>query len=138
MRPNTPVKVYVAAPWVRKSDAIAAGQQLEKNGFEVTSRWFHHEGNPSDPTGSTSPLESIQDQARQDIDDVLRADVLVVLNLEKSEGKAVETGLAIGASIPVISVGSRSNIFQTLGVEVQTLEDAIFTIHELYPRISLA
>lgn len=119
------MKIYVAAPWVRKDDAIQAGEKLKAAGHTITSRWFTHEGDPNDPTGATVELERIQHQALQDIQDVRAAEVLVVLNLQKSEGKAVETGIAIAAQIPVISVGTRSNIFQTLGTEVATLEDAI-------------
>ena len=119
------MKVYLAAPWVRKDDAKAARAQLQAAGIDVTSHWLEHEGSATDSTGSTSPIAYIQEQAVQDIKDVRRADYLVVLNLERSEGKAVETGVAIANGIPVISVGKRSNIFQTLGLEVETLEQAI-------------
>lgn len=119
------MKIYVAAPWVRKVDAIQAGELLKAAGHEITSRWFTHEGDPNDPTGSTVDIGTIRAQAEDDFRDVCRADTLIVLNLEKSEGKAVETGIAIANGIPVISVGKRSNIFQTLGKEVATLEDAI-------------
>jgi nucleoside 2-deoxyribosyltransferase len=119
------VKVYVAAPWVRKQEAIAAGEQLKAAGFEVTSRWFYHEGDPNDSTGVGEDREQIRMQAREDINDVLNSDALVVLNLEMSEGKAVETGIALAYNLPVISVGGRSNIFQALGVEVNSLDDAI-------------
>lgn len=119
------MKVYLAAPWVRKDDAKTAAERLRQAGIEVTSNWLEHEGSKTDSTGITSPLAHIQEQALQDIKDVQRADYLVVLNLERSEGKAVETGVAIAGRIPVISVGARSNIFQTLGLEVETLTDAI-------------
>ena len=119
------MKVYVAGPWMRKAEVIAFAKQLRKVGHEVTSRWFDHVGDPNDPTGATVPLEEIQFQARQDLEDVRRADVLIVLNLEKSEGKAAETGYAIAFGIPIISVGKRSNIFQALGRELDTTEEAI-------------
>lgn len=119
------MKVYVAAPWRRKLDAIEVGLRLTAAGIEVTSSWFTHEGDPNDPSGHTSPIEDVRYQAREDIKDVLRADYVLVLNLQKSEGKAVETGIAIANGIPVISVGTRSNIFQTLGHEVSTVAEAI-------------
>ncbi len=121
------MKVYIAAPWVRKPEAIEIGKQFEAAGHYVTSRWFGHQGDPNDSTGQAGSLtpESVMEQASEDITDVLRSDALVVLNLQKSEGKAVETGIALVAGLRVISVGPRSNIFQSLGTEVDTVEEAI-------------
>lgn len=117
--------IYIAAPWVRRDEAIEAGKQFEQAGFDVTSRWFTHKGDLTDSTGVTADPETIRRQALDDIEDVQRADVFVVINLQKSEGKAVETGIALMEGIPIISVGPRSNIFQALCVEVDSLADAI-------------
>ena|SRR6266436_1864464 len=125
------MKIYVAAPWIHKQDAIKAGTQLEAAGHNVTSRWFFHQGDATDPTGMNSDIVDIIFQAREDITNVLRADCLVVLNLARSEGKAVETGIALANNIPIISVGPRGNIFQTLGVEVPTLEAAILVLSNM-------
>lgn len=127
------MKIYIAAPWVRRPEAIAIGEQFKAAGFELTSRWFHHvtDGDPMDSSGITCDQESIRFQAHEDIADVRRADALVVLNLQKSEGKAVETGIAIAAGIPVISVGKRSNIFQALGFEVDTVDEALTILQSM-------
>lgn len=127
------MKVYIAAPWVRRPEAIAIGEQFKAAGHELTSRWFYHvsDGDPMDATGLTCNPESIRFQATEDIADVRRAHALVVLNLQKSEGKAVETGIAIAAGIPVISVGTRSNIFQALGIEVATVDEALKALASL-------
>lgn len=117
--------IYIAGPWVMKAEVIQIAKQFEAAGFSITSRWFEHQGDPNDPTGKTYPDWYIKKQAQADMQDILRADAVVVLNLQKSEGKAVETGIALSHDIPVISVGGRSNIFQTLCVEVPTVEDAI-------------
>lgn len=119
------MKLYVAAPWVRKADAIEQSQAFIEAGHEVISRWFHHEGPAGDPTGALMDPDEIRRQVAEDIEDVRRCDVLVVLNLQKSEGKAVETGLAIAAGKPIISVGPRSNVFQILATEVNSVEEAI-------------
>lgn len=119
------MKVYVAAPWVRKDDAKRFADKLRAVGIIVTSRWFTHEGSTNDSAGVESPIEHIRMQAHQDIQDVRAADALVVLNLQKSEGKAVETGIALAADIPIVSVGPRSNIFQSLAIEVVSDEEAI-------------
>lgn len=122
------MKIYIAAPWTHKHEAILAGARFTAAGHEITSNWFHHAGDPTDSAGVKSNLFSIVLQAREDIADVMRADCLVVLNLAKSEGKAVETGIALANQIPIISVGPRSNIFQTLGVEVPDLDAAILVL----------
>jgi len=119
------MKVYIAAPWVEKAKAIEIGKQFEAAGHEVTSRWFHHRGVATDPTGKTSPDWRIKKQAKEDLKDVERADVVVVLNLQRSEGKAVETGYALAHNKQVISVGPRGNIFQVLGTEVDSVEEAL-------------
>lgn len=131
MRPNTPVKVYVAAPWKRRLEAIEAGKVLAAAGFELTSGWFYETEVEGDLTAGN---DALRPHALRDLQDVSRSDVIVVLNLEKSEGKAVETGAALISAIPVISVYGRSNIFQSLGIEVDTLDAAIAAIHTLYPR----
>jgi nucleoside 2-deoxyribosyltransferase len=119
------MRVYIAAPWIRKAEAIEAGKKFETAGFTVTSRWFFHEGDPKDPTGYSSDINDIRVQAKEDILDVMLSDAVVVLNLEKSEGKAVETGIALAHGKRVISVGRRNNIFVTLGTEVNSVEEAI-------------
>lgn len=119
------MKLYVAAPWVRREEAIEIAAKFVKAGHEITSRWFHHVGDPTDATGKVLDQDEVSKQALEDIEDVRRADTLIVLNLQKSEGKAVETGIAIAAGIPIISVGTRSNIFQILGREVETIEEAL-------------
>lgn len=100
------MRVYVAAPWTRKEDARAAAELLEREGLEITEKWWDH-------SETTDPVE-LEDQAVKDVDGVERSDVLLLLNLEKSEGKAVETGIALGRRIPVLMVGEKSNVFHNL------------------------
>jgi nucleoside 2-deoxyribosyltransferase len=125
------MKVYIAAPWVRREDAKAFGEVITAAGFTVTSHWFHHQGDSTDSTGAAMIQEEVRRQAREDIFDVCSSDAVVVLNLEKSEGKAVETGIALNNGIPVISVGKRSNIFQSLCIEVDTPQGALDELRAL-------
>lgn len=127
------MKIYIAAPWVRRPEAIEIGNQFIAAGHELTSRWFHHPAK-DDPSGMIGEGDALIQEAREDIEDIQRSDALVVLNLEKSEGKAVETGIAIAAGLPVISVFKRSNIFQALGYEVTTIEDALAVIAAQPPK----
>lgn len=125
------IRVYIAAPWVRRPEAIEVGKLFESAGFEITSRWFSHPGDPTESTGSTNPDEVTRKQALEDLEDIIASDWVVVLNLAYSEGKAVETGAAIILGVPFVSVGKRGNVFQTLGKEVETVEEAIAYIKEV-------
>jgi nucleoside 2-deoxyribosyltransferase len=104
------VTVYLAAPWIKREEARSVRDQLVAAGFKVNSRWL---GMPEQPPdyAEGKPSEGLSTRAKQDVEDVLAADVTLVLNLEKSEGKAVETGLAIAWGKLVIVVGKRTNIF---------------------------
>lgn len=126
------MKIYLAGPWARREAVRDAAKQLETAGHEITSRWLHaHAGPPNDAAGLTHSDEHIRNEALDDVADVLRADVFVILNLEKSEGKAFEMGVAYMASKPIICVGQRFNIFCTFGRTVDSVEEAIGLLESL-------
>lgn len=125
------LKVYIAAPWDHKPDALAAQEKFEAAGFEVTSHWIKHH---SDAQLNVKSYEiELQKQAIEDVNDVVQSDVFVILNLAKSEGKATEFGFAYGLGIPTILVGERTiNIFYYLPnvFRADTVEKAISGILE--------
>lgn len=131
------LKIYIAAPWVRKEDAKKYAATVERMGYAVTSRWFHHDGNPGDSSGSTAPKERIIKQAHEDIEDIHNSHGLIVLNLERSEGKAVETGIALEIGIPIASVGPRGNIFLALCEECETIEEAVEYLENYWKEVDL-
>lgn len=129
-RPTTPVKIYLAAPWVWRNEARRIAELLRRDGFIITRNWWDKEAAEDD-------YSQLQDHAILDIQAVRHADAVIVLNLERSEGKAVETGVALTDGIPIVIVTGgqkRSNIFQTLCTEVETVADAVAKIREWYPR----
>jgi hypothetical protein len=75
------------------------------------SRWQDGWGTKSD-AGITDAEK--RDEAEKDVADVMVCQCLVVLNWEKSEGKAVEQGIAIARHTPIIVVGAASNVFHSL------------------------
>lgn len=86
--------------------------QFEAAGHTLTERWWEHVDIPGYPNNVTAAgFNALEDQSTLDYLGVVYADVLVVLNTERSEGKAVETGIAIALLKPIILVGSRTNIF---------------------------
>lgn len=117
-------RVYIAAPWVSKDVARIAGAAFEQAGFEITKKWWEHRDVDMEDSESAQEL---YEQADEDITGVLSADVFVLLNLGKSEGKAVETGIALSEGLPMILVGKRSNLFHFLPcwTIVDTINQAI-------------
>ena len=100
------MNVYVAAPWVDRQAAREAGELVEKAGHTVTEKWWDHP--------DTSDHDELVEQAKADVVGVLGADLFLLLNTRTSEGKAVETGIAIMCCIPIAVVGERSNLFHHL------------------------
>lgn len=127
------IKVYIAAPWACKVQALAAQEAFEAAGIEVTSHWIkYHPDVTPDEEGYEAMLVQ---QAQGDVADIIRADVLVVYNLAKSEGKAWEFGFSYALSIPTVLVGSKgTNIFYNLPFvnQVASTEEAIEKVKELY------
>lgn len=118
-------KVYVAGPWKRKEEAAAARLAFEEAGFAVTSRWIDVSGD-FEKDGYPTEEAYFKAQAEYDVKDVIAADILVMLNLEPSEGKMFELGLAMGLYKPSIIVGERTHTFHYLPVpRVSTVGAAI-------------
>ena len=122
-------RVYLAAPWLHKADALVAQTQFEAAGFEVVSHWIqYHE----DAIANDAELQA---QAVEDYADIVaKTDAFVILNLALSEGKAFEFGVAYRQKLPCIVVGNRErNIFYHLpGVlQVETVEEAITVLRRI-------
>lgn len=115
--------VYIAAPYPTRDNAIRIMTLLEGYGFQVTSRWLKAHDTLSDS------------DARKDLDDIARADVLLALNgldwvNQGSGGRHVEFGYALALGIPIVMLGPRSNIFHHL-THVMIVEDETAMIGRL-------
>ena len=102
-------KVYVAAPFAYKGYAAQIANRIESQGdirFVVQSRW--HDGVDYDDEALW------EDEAHKDVSDVFDCDVMLVLNLAKSEGKAFEQGVAFTLGKPIIVWGEKSHVFHAL------------------------
>jgi len=107
-------KIYIAAPWTRKSEASWAQRLCEQSGHTVTSRWITKH---SDILNADDPkhFPELQQQATEDLVDLRDATVFIIMNLEKSEGKATELGYAVAYNKIIFLVGEPSiNIFYHL------------------------
>lgn len=91
------MKVYLAAPWVWREEAQKLAEWLAHKGYFVTHDWWNHETSWSDH-------ETLAIHAQKDVTAVSVAEVVIVLDYEKSEGKAVEQGIALTLKKPIILV----------------------------------
>lgn len=99
-------------------------------GHSITEKWWDHRNVPQ----AEEHAEELAEQAKRDWRGVDFADALVLLNLEKSEGKSVETGIALAMEIPIIGIGERgSNVFQYLAQFqwVATVSEALCALGRL-------
>jgi hypothetical protein len=98
-------RVYIAA---RGQDQALAGQvrdMLELAGIDSAAQWIDQ-----------SLANESHEEAEQDIDDVRRSHVLVLLkpaasHRETTGGHHVETGIALERGIPVLLLGEPENVF---------------------------
>lgn len=131
------MKIYVAAPWAEKQCARKAATVLTEAGHVITSDWLN-EGERDYGNGYYGALDhrcsdhavDLQERAIQDISDIRQSEAMVLLNAHKSEGKTVETGMAIILGIPVFVVGKPTNVFHYLDLVrcYDSLEEVINAI----------
>jgi hypothetical protein len=124
------MKVYLAGPWSRRHEVAIAATAFEQAGCLITKRWWEVPDVPGYHTGIMTPEEhqEVVNQATEDWVGVLEADTYVCLNWEKSEGKAVEFGIALASGMRLVIVGRPfRNIFQYLPIveAVDTVEEAV-------------
>lgn len=103
------MKIYIAAPYLIREEAISIMHWLESTGHLVTSRWLRLE----------EITETNDVYAGVDLEDVELADLLLAINFEGWEnkgtgGRHVEFGYALALKKQVVILGTRSNIFHHL------------------------
>ena len=128
------MKVYVAAPWIHRNVAADFAIQCEAQGHTITREWWKYEAGDEE-------FDVLRAQAIADLDAVQDADVVVVLQIAKSEGKAAETGAALAWRIPVFALiyDKPGNIFHrhpgvTLFYTHQDVLDALLNLETKLPN----
>src|SRR5260370_945269 len=71
------MKVYIASMFSDKDRVLARGKELAELGIECTSRWSS-ETVPHNVTINDLPKEYHEETAVADVDDILRADIVVL------------------------------------------------------------
>ena len=112
------MKIYLAAAFSRQGEMKRIAAQLIGYGFEVTSRWLTN--TPGVIKGKRNRMED----AFMDVEDLRRADLLVRfsddLTKERipsrlgSGARMFEFGMAWERGMPIVVVGGRQNIFDSL------------------------
>lgn len=109
------MRVYIAAPWADREKMPEIGEKFEAAGHVVTHKWWDVKPTAEGDWGSTDILRQ---QAINDIRGVQNADLVVVMNTAKSEGKSFEQGIAVADNKPIVIVGQRGavsmNVFHYL------------------------
>lgn len=123
------MKIYLADKFGHKMKMRSVRERLTAAGHEVTAQWVYvEEGLDTDATE-----EKLISYAKMDVDDVLRADLLVAFSYKRGVpstggGRHVEFGVAIQAGKPIIVVGPKGeHIFHYMPNvrHVDTVEELI-------------
>lgn len=137
------ISIYLAGPWARREEVREARKAFLAAGIRVNAQWLDVE--LKEGAGDTAESQAAAGydmavEARRDVADIAESDAMVVMNLEKSEGKAVEQGYALYRGMPIIVVGKRTNVFQYLPEVkvVDNLFEALGLLRELEKKEDVA
>ena len=123
--------IYLAARYSRRLELCGYRSQLQDRGHKIPARWLdgdHQLDNSGQPLTEAGELafesgdpdaDHLRDKfARDDLEDVLAADMLVAFTEQPRSGdgssrggRHVELGIAIGTGKRIAIVGPRENIF---------------------------
>lgn len=106
------MKFYLTARFERKNEVAGFAEDLARLGHEVTSRWITVEIDPG--TNLSDPIWP--ELAKQDVDDIRRADAMICLTETSGGGGArhAEFGLGLGLGKQIYIVGNVEHLFHTL------------------------
>jgi len=112
------MKLYLAAAFSRQAEMKRVAEELTDCGFEITSRWL------TNTPGVIKGKKARMQDAFMDINDLREADILVRFSddLTKdsipaklgSGARMFEFGMAWERGMPIVVVGGRQNIFDSL------------------------
>lgn len=130
------MKVYIAAPWEEKTKAASDAKfYLESEGFEVTSSWITRKEDKGNTLGAYK-TDELTKEAVKDLEDIDRADAILLLNTQKrgqeTSGKQVEFGYSIAHGKRLVVVGESSNVFHLLPgvVRATNLREAVDALRQ--------
>jgi nucleoside 2-deoxyribosyltransferase len=111
------MRIYLAARLGRWPEMAYRARELEALGHEITSRWHHGHSKPRHPADRGALSWDLARVAREDLDDVIRADGVVLFTeygKHFAGGRHVEAGYALALNKLLFIVGPRENVFYHL------------------------
>ncbi len=109
------MKIYVAGKWEQRELINGFIRRLKALGYQITHNWTHEDDSGLEGEARENYLVSC---AQDDLEGVLRADVLLVFHHPGGQGLFVEVGAALATRrIPVLVIGDdggRTPIFYRL------------------------
>lgn len=118
------ISIYIAAPFIRQTEARSKAAELVGMGFTVTSRWV--DDDVAAAAEATSDYQA--ERANIDIADIDAAQYFILLAEHDSRtgGKHFETGYAYATGKNLMIVGRRENVFHHLPrlIFAQTWDEA--------------
>lgn len=114
------MKVYLAARYSRREELCRYAFDLERIGYEITSRWL--QGNHQIDDAGLSAEAATEERTRfatEDWDDLMAADICISFTEEPRSsnsrgGRHVEFGAALAAGKHCLVIGPRENVFHCL------------------------
>lgn len=111
--------VYIAGRFSRRDEFNGYAAQLRSWGYDVDARWLveNHEWYGE---GDAEALAAARGFATDDLEDVTRADIVLVFTEPPNPGgrnrggRHVEYGIALGQGKDIIVVGQPENVFHNL------------------------
>ena len=112
------MKIYVAASYPRKAEAIALADDLREEGHEIISGWHGEDEGYNTDGREETPLEQckrLSAAAERDIQDLLACDAIVCITDGETQlthgGRHSELGICLALHKRVIIVGPREQVF---------------------------
>lgn len=118
------MKIYLAARFSRQEELCKYARSLETLGHVVTSRWLTGKHGWSGISDHMIPAEEQAVFAREDLEDVEAADLIICFTEPSGSGPArggrhVEFGYALARGKRCMVVGPHENVFYTLPTVMQ-------------------
>lgn len=133
------MRIYIAGPWIERQNMPAIAARIEAAGHTITHKWWEAEDTKE---GFEASHDILAQQAGWDLNGVRDADLVFLVNSQKSEGKSVEQGIALAADKPILAVGKlgehSKNVFHYLSNYkwVDTIDDAMMVLSTIHWLLS--